>query len=37
MMTYGARHPVGFENRYHKRSNAESINASLKGKYGESL
>jgi transposase len=37
MMTYRERHPIRFENRYHRRSNAESINSSLKGKYGESL
>lgn len=37
MMTYRKRHPRKFKNRYHKRSNAEATNASLKGKYGEFL
>ena len=37
MMNYRKKHPTKFKNRYHKRSNAESTNASLKGKYGEFL
>lgn len=37
MMLYRDGHPEEFERRYHKRSNAESANASLKGKYGEFL
>jgi transposase len=37
MMLFREDHPEEFERRYHKRSNAESTNASLKGKYGEFL
>ncbi|MDA4131626.1 MAG: transposase [Thaumarchaeota archaeon] len=37
MMLFRERRPEEFERRYHKRSNAESTNASLKGKYGEFL
>jgi transposase len=37
MMEFREEHPVAFENRYHKRSNAESTNSSFKGKYGEFL
>ncbi len=37
MMNYRKNHPRKFKNRYHKRSNAESTNSSLKGKYGEFL
>ena len=37
MMLFLEEHPEEFERRYHKRSNAESTNASLKGKYGEFL
>jgi transposase len=37
MMLFREEHPEEFERRYHKRSNAESTNASLKGKYGEFL
>ena len=37
MMRYKEEHPKAFENRYHKRSNAESTNSSFKGKYGEFL
>ena len=37
MMNYRKKHPRKFKNRYHKRSNAESTNTSLKGKYGEFL
>ena len=37
MMDYRREHPRKFKNRYHKRSNAEATNASLKGKYGEFL
>lgn len=36
MMLFRERHPEEFERRHHK-SNAESTNASLKGKYGEFL
>jgi transposase len=36
-MLFRDEHPKEFEKRYHKRSNAESTNASLKGKYGEFL
>jgi hypothetical protein len=37
MMLFREKHPEEFEKRYHKRSNAESTNASLEGKYGEYL
>jgi transposase len=37
MMLFWEGHREEFEKRYHKRSNAESTNASLKGKYGEFL
>ena len=37
MMLFTDEHPEEFGRRYHKRSNAESTNASLKGKYGEFL
>jgi len=37
MMLFRQEHPEEFERRYHKRSNAESTNASFKGKYGEFL
>jgi transposase len=37
MMLFREERPEEFERRYHKRSNAESTNASLKGKYGEFL
>jgi transposase len=37
MMLFRERHPEEFERRHHKKSNAESTNASLKGKHGESL
>jgi transposase len=37
MMNYWTKHKKAFENRYHKRSNSEAINASLKCKYGEFL
>ena len=37
MMLFREERPEEFETRYHKRSNAESTNASLKGKYGEFL
>ena len=37
MMLFREEHPEEFERRYHKRSNAEATNASLKGKYGEFL
>ena len=37
MMLFREEHPEQFEKRYHKRSNAESTNASFKGKYGEFL
>lgn len=37
MMLFREEHPGQFERRYHKRSNAESANSSLKGKYGEFL
>lgn len=37
MMELKEGEPEEFERRYHKRSNAESTNASLKGKYGEFL
>ena len=37
MMLFREEHPEEFEKRYHKRSNAEATNASLKGKYGEFL
>jgi len=37
MMLFRERRPAEFERMYHKRSNAESTNASLKGKYGEFL
>jgi len=37
MMLFREGSPEEFERRYHKRSNAESTNASLKGKYGEFL
>jgi transposase len=37
MMLFRDEHPEEFGRRYHKRSNAESTNASLKGKYGEFL
>lgn len=37
MILFKKRYPEEFESRYHKRSNAESTNASLKGKYGEFL
>jgi transposase len=37
MMLFREAHLKEFERRYHKRSNAESTNASLKGKYGEFL
>jgi transposase len=37
MMLFREKRPEEFERRYHKRSNAEATNASLKGKYGEFL
>ena len=37
MMLFREERPQEFEGRYHKRSNAESANSSLKGKYGEFL
>jgi transposase len=37
MMLFREENPEEFERRYHKRSNAEATNASLKGKYGEFL
>ena len=37
MMNYRNEHRKAFENRYHKRSNCEAVNASLKWKYGEFL
>jgi transposase len=37
MMNYRRDHPRAFKNRYHKRSNSESVNSSFKGKYGERL
>lgn len=37
MMLFREEHPEEFQRRYRKRSNAESTNASLKGKYGEFL
>ena len=37
MMMYREEHHKAFENRYHKRSNSESTNSSLKRKYGEFL
>ena len=37
MMLFKEKHPKQFEKRYHKRSNAESTNASFKGKYGDNL
>lgn len=37
MMLFRKEHPEQFEKRYHKRSNAESTNASFKGKYGDNL
>lgn len=37
MMKFRKEHPKKFERRYHKRSNAESTNSSLKGEYGEFL
>ena len=37
MMLLREEHPEAFERRYHRRSNAEATNASLKGKYGEFL
>lgn len=37
MMLFREEHPGEFEKRYHKRSNAEATNSSLKGKYGEFL
>lgn len=37
MMNYRNEHPRAFKNRYHKRSNSESVNSSFKGKYGERL
>ena len=37
MMLFREEHQEEFERRYHKRSNAESTNASFKGKYGEHL
>jgi transposase len=37
MMLFREEHPEEFERRYYKRSNAESTNAPLKGKYGEFL
>ena len=37
MMKFREDHPKKFERRYHKRSNSESTNSSLKGKYGEFL
>jgi hypothetical protein len=37
MMLFREEHPEEFERSYHKRSNAQSTNASLKGKYGEFL
>ncbi|MGI0092255.1 MAG: transposase [Nitrososphaerales archaeon] len=37
MMNYRKEHPIAFKNRYHKRSNSESVNSSFKGKYGERL
>lgn len=37
MMLFREERPGEFERRYHKRSNAEATNASLKGKYGDFL
>lgn len=37
MMQYREEHQRVFENRYHKKSNAESTNSSFKGKYSEFL
>jgi transposase len=37
MTEFREKHPIRFENRYHKRSNAESTNRSFKAKYGEFL
>lgn len=37
MMLFREKYPEQFERRYHKRSNAESTNASFKGKYGDNL
>ncbi len=37
MMLFREEHPEEFGKRYHKRSNAEATNSSLKGKYGEFL
>lgn len=37
MMLFREEHPEEFKRRYHKRSNAEATNRSLKGKYGEFL
>ena len=37
MMLFREERPGEFEKRYHKRSNAEATNHSLKGKYGEFL
>jgi len=37
MMQYREEHPRAFENRYHKRSSAQSTNSSFKGKYSEFL
>lgn len=36
-MEYRREHPKAFKKRYHKRSNSESTNSSLKRKYGEFL
>ena len=37
MTLFREEHPQESERRYHGRSNAESANSSLKGKYGEFL
>jgi transposase len=37
MMKFKKKHPKQFDKRYHKRSNAESVNSSFKRKYGEFL
>jgi transposase len=37
MLNYWNEHKRAFQNRYHKRSNSEAVNASLKWKYGEFL
>jgi transposase len=37
MMKFWNEHKKSFEKRYHKRSNCEAVNSSLKWKYGEFL